>query len=57
MEEGRSLARARALEGKDISDFETWMNVDMRYIGNRSLTLDSKMLLTIPHAPTGRGAH
>ena len=47
-----------ALEGRDQVDFETWMRLDLQYIDNWSLALDSKiLLLTIPHVLGGRGAH
>lgn len=41
----------------DISDFDQWMELDLTYIDNWSLTLDLKILLrTIPTVLSGRGA-
>jgi exopolysaccharide biosynthesis polyprenyl glycosylphosphotransferase len=47
-----------ALEGRDTLDFETWVKLDLQYIGNWSLTLDWKiMLCTIPRVVAGKGAN
>ncbi len=41
----------------DIRNFEDWINLDLSYIDNWSLSLDAKILLrTIPTVLTGRGA-
>ena len=41
----------------DIREFEEWINLDLTYIDNWSLSLDAKILLrTIPTVLTGRGA-
>jgi len=41
----------------DIKSFEDWINLDLSYIDNWSLSLDAKILLrTIPTVLTGRGA-
>ena len=41
----------------DIRDFEEWINLDLAYIDNWSLSLDAKILLrTIPTVLSGRGA-
>ena len=41
----------------DIRNFEEWINLDLAYIDNWSLSLDAKILLkTIPTVLTGRGA-
>ena len=41
----------------DIRNFEEWINLDLSYIDNWSLSLDAKILLrTIPTVLTGRGA-
>ncbi len=41
----------------DIKSFEDWINLDLAYIDNWSLSLDAKILLrTIPTVLTGRGA-
>lgn len=47
-----------AIEGRDRLDVETAMKLDMEYIDNWSLSLDSRILLrTIPLVLTGRGAN
>jgi lipopolysaccharide/colanic/teichoic acid biosynthesis glycosyltransferase len=47
-----------AVEGRDTVDFQTWMELDMQYIDNWSLSLDWKIMLrTIPQVMTGKGAH
>lgn len=47
-----------AIEGRDRLDVETVMRLDMKYIDNWSLTLDSQILLrTIPLVLLGRGAN
>ncbi|MFN9430985.1 MAG: sugar transferase [Acidobacteriota bacterium] len=47
-----------AIEGRDRLDVDTVMKLDMQYIDNWSLSLDSRILLrTIPLVLTGRGAH
>ena len=41
----------------DIQSFEEWINLDLAYIDNWSLSLDAKILVrTIPAVLTGRGA-
>ena len=41
----------------DIRNFEDWINLDLSYIDNWSLSLDAKILLrTIPTVLSGRGA-
>jgi exopolysaccharide biosynthesis polyprenyl glycosylphosphotransferase len=46
-----------AVQGRDHVDFETWMRMDLEYIDNWSLGLDTRiMLLTIPEVLAGRGA-
>jgi exopolysaccharide biosynthesis polyprenyl glycosylphosphotransferase len=41
----------------DIKSFEDWINLDLAYIDNWSLSLDAKILLrTIPTVLSGRGA-
>ena len=41
----------------EITDFESWMELDLAYIDNWSLALDAKILLrTIPAVLSGRGA-
>ena len=41
----------------DIRNFEEWINLDLAYIDNWSLSLDAKILLrTIPTVLSGRGA-
>ncbi len=43
--------------GRNQVDFETWMNLDLQYIDNWSLGLDSKILLkTVPRVVLCRGA-
>lgn len=45
------------VSGRNNVDFETWMKLDLDYIDNWSLALDSKILLkTIPHVLLCRGA-
>ena len=47
-----------AIEGRDRLDVETVMKMDMQYIDNWSLSLDSRILLrTIPLVLLGRGAN
>ncbi len=47
-----------AIEGRDHLDVETVMRLDMKYIDNWSLSLDSRILLrTIPLVLLGRGAN
>jgi exopolysaccharide biosynthesis polyprenyl glycosylphosphotransferase len=47
-----------AISGRDELDTETVMRLDMQYIDNWSLGLDSRILLrTIPLVLLGRGAH
>ncbi len=47
-----------AIEGRDRLDVETVMKLDMEYIDNWSLSLDSRILLrTIPLVILGRGAN
>ncbi len=47
-----------ALAGRDALDFETWMRMDMEYIDNWSLSLDSRILIqTVPRVIIGKGAH
>ncbi|GAB4367345.1 MAG: hypothetical protein OHK0021_10740 [Bryobacter sp.] len=47
-----------AISGRDRLDTETVMRLDMQYIDNWSLTLDSQILLrTIPLVLLGRGAY
>ena len=47
-----------AVEGRDRLDVETVMKLDMEYIDNWSLSLDSRILLrTIPLVLLGRGAN
>ena len=47
-----------AVEGRDRLDVETVMKLDMKYIDNWSLSLDSRILLrTIPLVLLGRGAN
>jgi exopolysaccharide biosynthesis polyprenyl glycosylphosphotransferase len=47
-----------AISGRDRLDTDTVMRLDMEYIDNWSLTLDSQILLrTIPLVLLGRGAH
>jgi lipopolysaccharide/colanic/teichoic acid biosynthesis glycosyltransferase len=47
-----------AIEGRDKLDVETVMKMDMEYIDNWSLALDSQILLrTIPLVLLGRGAN
>jgi len=47
-----------AVEGRDRLDVETVMKMDMEYIDNWSLSLDSRILLrTIPLVLLGRGAN
>jgi exopolysaccharide biosynthesis polyprenyl glycosylphosphotransferase len=47
-----------AIEGRDRLDVETVMKLDMAYIDNWSLSLDSRILLrTIPLVLLGRGAN
>ncbi len=47
-----------AVEGRDGLDVDTVMKMDMEYIDNWSLTLDSRILLrTIPLVLLGRGAN
>lgn len=47
-----------AIEGRDRLDVETVMKLDMEYIDNWSLSLDSRILLrTIPLVLLGRGAN
>jgi lipopolysaccharide/colanic/teichoic acid biosynthesis glycosyltransferase len=42
----------------DISDFDEWAALDLRYIRNWNLALDSKiLLLTVPAVLRGRGAY
>jgi len=46
-----------ALAGRNQLNFAQWMQLDMEYIDNWSLTLDFKILLrTIPRVLSGRGA-
>ena len=46
-----------AVQGRDQVDFETWMRMDLEYIDNWSLGLDTRILLmTIPEVLSGRGA-
>jgi exopolysaccharide biosynthesis polyprenyl glycosylphosphotransferase len=46
------------VEGRDMVDFERWMELDMQYIDNWSLALDWKIMLrTIPQVVIGKGAH
>lgn len=46
-----------ALEGRNQLSFRRWMELDLEYIDNWSLTLDAKILLrTIPIVLLGRGA-
>ena len=46
-----------ALEGRNRLSFRRWMELDLDYIDNWSLTLDAKILLrTIPIVLLGRGA-
>jgi exopolysaccharide biosynthesis polyprenyl glycosylphosphotransferase len=41
----------------DIKSFEDWINLDLSYIDNWSLSLDARILLrTVPTVLTGRGA-
>jgi len=41
----------------EIARFDEWMNLDLAYIDNWSLSLDAKILLrTIPAVLSGRGA-
>lgn len=45
------------ISGRSELDFETWMKLDLKYIDNWSLTLDTIILLkTIPAVLSGRGA-
>jgi exopolysaccharide biosynthesis polyprenyl glycosylphosphotransferase len=47
-----------AIEGRDRLDVETVMKMDMQYIDNWSLSLDSRIILrTIPLVLLGRGAN
>ncbi len=47
-----------AISGRDHLDTDTVMRLDMEYIDNWSLTLDSQIILrTIPLVLLGRGAH
>lgn len=47
-----------AIRGRDKLDFDTWMKMDLEYIDNWSLLLDTKIILkSIPYVLTGRGAH
>jgi lipopolysaccharide/colanic/teichoic acid biosynthesis glycosyltransferase len=42
----------------DISDFDEWAALDMRYIRNWNLGLDCKILcLTVPAVLRGKGAY
>jgi len=46
-----------ALEGRNQLSFRRWMELDLEYIDNWSLTLDAKILLkTVPTVLLGRGA-
>lgn len=46
-----------ALNGRDNVDFESWMQLDMSYIDNWSLALDTMIILkTIPQVISGKGA-
>ena len=46
-----------ALEGRNQLNFRRWRELDLEYIDNWSLTLDTKILLrTIPIVLLGRGA-
>jgi exopolysaccharide biosynthesis polyprenyl glycosylphosphotransferase len=46
-----------ALNGRDLLDFESCMRMDMEYIDNWSLSLDTRILLrTVPQVLLGRGA-
>jgi exopolysaccharide biosynthesis polyprenyl glycosylphosphotransferase len=46
-----------ALNGRDKIDFEAWMRLDMNYIDNWSLSLDTRIILqTIPQVISGKGA-
>ena len=45
------------VNGRNNIDFENWMRLDLEYIDNWSLWLDSKILLkTIPAVFSGKGA-
>jgi lipopolysaccharide/colanic/teichoic acid biosynthesis glycosyltransferase len=47
-----------AVEGRDQLDVDTVMKMDMEYIDNWSLSLDSRIILrTIPLVLLGRGAN
>ncbi len=46
------------LEGRNHLDFKRWMQLDLKYIDNWSLWLDTKIFLrTIPIVLSGRGAY
>ncbi len=45
------------VSGRNAVPFETWVEMDLAYIDNWSLTLDARLMLrTIPAVLTGRGA-
>jgi lipopolysaccharide/colanic/teichoic acid biosynthesis glycosyltransferase len=52
------LTCAWQINGRNkIADFDQWMNLDLQYIDNWSLSLDFKIFLkTIPIVLLGRGA-
>lgn len=46
------------VSGRSDLDFDTWVSMDLEYIENWSLGLDSKLLLaTVPAVLSGRGAY
>ena len=46
------------VSGRSDVDFDTWVDMDLRYIASWSLLLDFRLLaLTLPAVVSGRGAY